>query len=218
MKTAKTAKTTSASAAAADAIRCDNQRLQRQIQFLMTADALKHIERRTVLLDRSRRENSAEHSWHIALMALVLGEYADDQSFDRLHALRLLLVHDLIEIDAGDTYCYDTVGYQDKRQRERRAADRLFNLLPADQADDFRRLWDEFEAGATAEARFANALDRLQPFFHNCLTQGFTWQESGIERHQVERRMDPVGPAAPELGRLVDHLMDEMVAKGYLAP
>jgi len=203
--------------ATADQITCNNLRLQRQIDFLMTADALKHIDRRTVLLDKSRRENSAEHSWHIALMALVLGEYAHDRSFDSLHVLRMLLIHDLIEIDAGDTYCYDTAGYQDKPQRERLAADRLFNLLPPDQADDFRHLWDEFEAGITAEARFANALDRLQPFFHNCLTQGFTWQESDVKRHQVEQRMEPVGPAAPELGRLVADLMDHMVKIGYLA-
>ena len=144
-----------------------SERFESQIEFLLEIDKLKRILRRTTLLDRSRQENSAEHSWHIALSVLVLAEYADDDNLDLLHIIKLLLAHDLVEIDAGDTYCYDEIGGQDQKERETKAADRIFNILPSDQAEAFRALWDEYEAKSTPESRFANALDRVQPFLHN---------------------------------------------------
>ncbi|MGD9122042.1 MAG: HD domain-containing protein, partial [Desulfobacterales bacterium] len=129
----------------------DGKRFKRQIEFILEADKLKKVARRTTLLDVSRRENSAEHSWHIALLVLILCEYAEDQNLNLLRVIKLLLIHDLVEIDAGDTYCYDEVGNQDQLQREIRAAERIFNILPADQADALRALWDEYEARATPE-------------------------------------------------------------------
>ena len=124
-----------------------NKRLEKQIGFILEVDKLKTIERQTLITDASRQENDAEHSWHLALMALVLGEYAKENTLDLLHVIRMVLIHDLVEIDAGDTYCYDSAGYTDKAQRETAAAERIFNLLPPDQASEFRALWDEFEAG-----------------------------------------------------------------------
>ena len=192
-------------------------RFQRQIEFILEADKLKHTLRRTLLLDRSRRENSAEHSWHIALLALVLSEYAAGGAIDVFRVLKMLLIHDLVEIDAGDTYCYDDQGREDQAPREVLAADRIFNILPEDQAQSFRKLWNEFEAGKTAESRLANALDRLQPFLHNYFTEGKTWQENNVKRSQVATRMQPVEDGSPFLWNYVRALLDDAVRKGYLS-
>ena len=192
-------------------------RFKRQINFILEADKLKSTMRRTILLDRSRHENSAEHSWHIALLALVLSEYAADSAIDVFRVVKMLLVHDLVEIDAGDTYCYDDQGRQDQAQREIQAADRIFNLLPADQARSFLTLWEEFEARETAESRLANALDRVQPFLHNYFTEGQTWQENRIESSQVVERMQPVEDGSPFLWRYVSALIEDAVRKGYLS-
>ncbi|MBW1891807.1 MAG: HD domain-containing protein, partial [Deltaproteobacteria bacterium] len=163
----------------------DNSRLEKQIQFIIEIDKLKKIVRQTLLTDHSRKENDAEHSWHIALMSVLLSEYAQEKGIDLLHVVTMLLVHDLVEIDAGDTFCYDQKGNADKLERETKAADRIFNILPEDQAASFRSLWDEFEAGKTAEARFAAAMDRLQPLLHNYNTEGGTWKEHRILKDQV---------------------------------
>lgn len=192
-------------------------RFQKQIEFILEADKLKHTLRRTVLMDRSRRENSAEHSWHIALTVLVLSEYAKDKNIDFFRILKMLLVHDLVEIDAGDTYCYDDRGREDQAQREEIAADRIFNILPEDQAKSLRELWDEFDARITYESRFANALDRLQPFLHNYFTEGQTWQESDVKSKQVVARMQPVEDGSPFLWNYVKALLDDAVKKGYLS-
>jgi putative hydrolase of HD superfamily len=192
-------------------------RFKKQIEFILEIDRLKHIMRQTILLDRSRRENSAEHSWHIALMVLVLSEYAKDTDVDLFQVMKILLVHDLIEIDAGDTYCYDEQGRQDQAMREENAAERIFNILPTDQARIFRELWDEFEARKTPESRFANALDRLQPFLNNYFTRGQTWQENDIKSARVKSRMKPVDDGAPILWDYVKSLIDDAVTKGYLS-
>jgi putative hydrolase of HD superfamily len=189
--------------------------LEQQIAFIREIDRLKGVVRQSVLLDRSRRENSAEHSWHLAVMALLLGEYAAEP-IDLDHVVRLLLVHDIVEVDAGDTYAYDTAGARDKAEREARAADRLFSLAPADQGAALRALWEEFEAAATAEARFANALDRLQPLLHNALTGGASWRAHGIRRSQVLARQAPVADAAPALWAYAQHLVAAAVARGEL--
>ncbi|MDJ0987719.1 MAG: HD domain-containing protein [Desulfobacterales bacterium] len=195
----------------------DGERFKRQIDFILEADKLKNVARRTTLLDVSRQENSAEHSWHIALLVLILSEYAKDDELDLLQVIKLLLIHDLVEIDAGDTYCYDEGGGQDQYKRETKAADRIFNILPADQAASLRALWDEYEAKDTPESKFANALDRVQPFLHNYFTRGHTWQKHGIQKKQVIARMQPVNEGSQLLWEYVSFLIDDAVEKGYLA-
>src|SRR5204863_6389117 len=152
-------------------------RLTQQIAFVMEIDKLKTILRQTSLMDNSRRENSAEHSWHLAVMALTLGDYAEPGT-DLTHVVKMVLVHDIVEIDAGDTFAYDAQGYTDKNEREERAAARIFGLLPKDQCDELLALWHEFEAIDTPEARFANALDRLEPLLGNYATGGGSWKKA----------------------------------------
>ena len=193
-----------------------NERLEKQIGFILEIDKLKHILRKTILADRSRRENSAEHSWHIALSVVILSEYSPDEGIDLFQVMKMLMVHDLVEIDAGDTYCYDEKGIEDQEVRERQAADRIFNLLPQDQAQVLRSLWEEFEAKTTPESKYANALDRLQPFLLNYFTDGHTWIENRVKQAQVIERMQPVGKGAPLLGEYVNELIKSAVRKGYL--
>jgi putative hydrolase of HD superfamily len=195
----------------------NGERFKRQIKFILEADKLKKVARRTTLLDVSRQENSAEHSWHIALLVLILAEYAEDENLDLLRVIKLLLIHDLVEIDAGDTYCYDAAGRQNQQEREIEAADRIFNILPADQANALRELWDEYEAKASPESKFANALDRVQPFLHNYFTRGHTWQKHGIEKKQVIARMQPVNDGSHFLWKYVSSLIDDAVKQEFLA-
>lgn len=195
----------------------DAQRLSQQLTFLLEIDHLKHVVRRCYLLNGQRRENSAEHSWHMAMTAMLLSEHAEDGP-DPLRSLKMVLIHDIVEIDAGDTYAYDTAGAVDKRQREERAAERLFGLLPADQGEEFRQLWLEFEAGATPEARFATALDRLLPLLHNCHTGGRSWREHGVTSDQVLERMAAIRPSSERLWQLASSMVADAVARGYLDP
>lgn len=188
-------------------------RFERQLQFIIEVDKLKTVLRRTLLTDGSRRENSAEHSWHIALMAPLLAEYACEP-VDVGRVMRMLLVHDIVEIDAGDTFAYDANGNADKEARERRAADRLYGLLPEDQARDLREAWQEFEAAESAEARFAHALDRLQPLLLNLHHQGGTWRTHGITREQVLERMRPIETTCPGLWSFVVSSINDVWAKG----
>ncbi len=195
----------------------EGERFKRQIEFILEADQLKKIARKTTLLDVSRQENSAEHSWHIALLVLILSEYANHRQLDMLHVIKLLLIHDLVEIDAGDTYCYDEVGGRDQRKREIEAAERIFKILPEDQAIALRALWNEYEAKDTPESKFANALDRVQPFLHNYFTRGHTWQKYGIQKNQVIERMQPVREGSHFLWEYVLSLIDDAVQRGFLA-
>ncbi len=190
-------------------------RLGRQLAFLVEIDKLKTVLRRTPLTDNSRLENSAEHSWHIALVALVLAEHAPD-GIDLARVVRMLLIHDLVEIDAGDTFAYDAAGYLDKEERERRAADRLFALLPDDLAADMRGLWDEFEAQNTPEARFATALDRLHPLLQNLHARGGTWRSHGVTLEQVMGRMEPIRTACPTLWPWVEDMLCNVWVNGKL--
>lgn len=194
-----------------------SERFKKQIEFVLEVDKLKHVLRQTVLLDRSRRENSTEHSWHIALMVMLFAEYSPEKDIDLLQVMKMLLVHDLVEIDAGDTYCYDEQGRLDQGQREAAAADRIFGLLPGDQAAELRALWDEFESRQTPVSKFANALDRVQPLLHNYFTDGLTWQANNIKSSQVYKRMQPVEDGAPELWEYVGTLIEDAVRKGFLA-
>jgi putative hydrolase of HD superfamily len=193
-----------------------NNRLRKQLQFILEIDKLKTILRQSPLIDQSRKENDAEHSWHLAVMAILLSEYAKERHMDIFHVVKLALIHDLVEIDAGDTFCYDKTGNNQKLEREKRAADRIFNILPQDQAGEMRALWDEFEARETPEACFAAALDRLQPLLHNFHTQGGTWREHGITRQQVIQRNSPMQDGAPTLWEYAEKLIDEAVEKGML--
>ena len=195
----------------------DNRRLSQQIAFILEVEKLKTVLRRTLLLDRSRVENDAEHTWQLALMAMVLSEHSREK-VELVRVLKMLLIHDIVEIDAGDTFAYDTVLAASQAERELKAAERIFALLPEDQAKEFRALWDEFEAKASAESRFANAMDRLQPLLHNFFTDGGTWSAGGITAANVERRMQPIGMASDTLGDLSAQLIALAVEQGILAP
>jgi putative hydrolase of HD superfamily len=192
-----------------------NERLSHQIAFLVEADRLKTILRRTPVSDNSRPENSAEHSWHLALAAMTLHEYAPER-VDTFRVLELVVVHDLVEIDAGDTFAYDLAGHETKAARERAAADRIFGLLPPDQANRVRALWEEFEAMSTPEARFANALDRLQALLQNMKAGGGSWAAYEVTREQVFRRMAPVETALPEVWPFVCEIIDRYCAMGAI--
>jgi putative hydrolase of HD superfamily len=190
-------------------------RAERQLAFLVDADRLKAVLRQTLLCDGSRRENSAEHSWHLALMATVLAEHADGP-VDVPRVIRILLVHDLVEIDAGDTFAYDTTANADRETRERLAADRIFGLLPVEQGRELRELWDEFETRATPEARFAVALDRLQPLLNNHYSRGGSWRTHGITRNQVFHRMEPIRDTLPGLWPMVEAIVGENCSLGHI--
>ncbi len=164
-----------------------DERLTRQFDFCLEMDKEKEIFRQTYLADGSRKENDAEHAWHMALMALVLGEYANED-IDLLRTISMLLIHDVVEIDAGDTYAYDEEGKKTQRQREVSAADHLFHLLPPDQEKQFRSLWEEFEECTTPEAKFARMMDNIQPAMLNAAAKGKAWEEKGVRLSQILNR------------------------------
>ena len=193
-----------------------SSRLAQQLQFIVEIDKLKRVLRQTLLTDESRQENSAEHSLHLAIMAILLTEYAPSSEIDVLHVIKMLLIHDLVEIDAGDTFCYDVQGNLDKAVREAEAAKRIFGLLPEEQSAELRNLWEEFEAQETPAAKFAAALDRIQPLLHNQQTRGGTWRIHGITREQVLWRMQPVKDGAPALWSVVQKIIEDCVVAGYL--
>jgi putative hydrolase of HD superfamily len=195
----------------------DHDRFNQQLQFLIEIDKLKGIFRRTRLMDNSRQENDAEHAWHLAMLAMVLAEHANDRGVDIHKVIRMVLVHDIVEIDAGDILIYDTDERKaEKEDKENRAAHRIFNMLPADQAERFRGLWQEFEKRETTEARFAAALDRLQPILHNYLTKGYAWKKHGVKKSQVLKVNQHIGDGSSDLWEYAKELIEESVAKGYL--
>ena len=190
-------------------------RFERQIQFILEIDKLKTILRRTYLIHQDRSENTAEHSWHLAIMAILLAEHANEP-VDVARVVKMVLVHDIVEIDAGDTYFYDTKAALDKSEREHAAADRLFGILPEDQGSELRILWEEFEAGNTADARFALALDRFMPQLHNYYTHGRSWAEHGITADRVIERNESMAEGSARLWECARALLDDAVAKGFL--
>jgi putative hydrolase of HD superfamily len=192
------------------------ERLAQQIGFIRELDKLKRVQRQTWLNDASRRENSAEHSWHIAVAAMILAEHAADGAVDVARVVQMLLVHDIVEIDAGDTFCYDRAAVARQSADEARAAERLFGMLPPDQAAGFRDLWEEFEARQTPEALLANALDRLQPILNNVASQGKSWRANGITREQVRRRNAIVAEGSPALWSYIEDLLKQAVRRGFL--
>ncbi|MCR5762185.1 MAG: HD domain-containing protein [Treponema sp.] len=191
------------------------ERLDRQMKFIAEIDKMTHILRQTLLVDGTRRENDAEHSWHLAVMAQILPEYAAvAPNIDR--AIRMVLVHDLIEIYAGDTFAYDEQGAQTKKQRESEAAEKLFSILPDDQNVQIKELWIEFDEKKTDDALFANCLDSLQPFLHNTLTQGHSWQEHHVKKSHVLKRIGIVQKAMPAIWPWVIKNLDHAVEQGWL--
>jgi putative hydrolase of HD superfamily len=194
----------------------DAKVLEQQFAFILEIDKLKTVVRQTLLTDRSRRENSAEHSWHLAIMAGLLQKYAATQ-VDVLRVVKMVLVHDIVEIDAGDAFAYDAAAHLGQSDREHQAAERIFGLLPADQANELRGLWQEFEANTTDDARYANALDRLHPLLHNWHTEGGTWRIHKVRRDQVYRRMDPVRTGTPELWPTVVDIIEQSCSKGWIS-
>ena len=191
-------------------------RLRHQLGFIVEIDKAKSILRNSLVIEEGRRENDAEHAWHLAVMARVLAEYAREQ-IDVDRVIEMLLVHDLVEIDAGDTFIYDTAARELQAEKERAAANRIFGLLPPDQAAALRARWEEFESRQSPEAKFAGALDRLQPLMLNFHTQGHAWRKHGVRRSQVMAVNASIADGAPELWEYARGLIDEAVRRGYLA-
>jgi putative hydrolase of HD superfamily len=195
---------------------CSDETMMSRFRFIVELDKLKSVFRQTLLLDKSRAENDAEHSWEMATMALVLHPYAEP-GIDLLRVLKMLLIHDLVEIDAGDTYVYDERALLDQAQREALAASRIFGLLSAPQSAEVYELWREFEDRLTPEARFARALDRLQPLLHNYCTEGEVWRRNAIKASQVRKAMQVISEGSSVLGTFADRLIEASIENGYLA-
>lgn len=192
-----------------------DDRLKKQMEFMLEVDKSKFVRRQTYLSDGIRRENDAEHSWHLALMAALLSEHANEK-IDIARTMLMVLIHDIVEIDAGDTYAYDDAGHLDKREREVKAAKRIFGLLPEDQAEKMMDLWEEFEASETPEAKFAHSLDCVQPLMLNDATDGKSWREHEIKKSQVMKRNAKTAQGSETLMDYVDGILEKNVKKGNL--
>ncbi len=193
----------------------NSEKIKKQIEFIITIDEMKNVLRRNLVADGSRRENDAEHSWHLAVMAMILEEYSADK-VDISRVLKIALVHDLVEVYAGDTFAYDVKGNEDKLDREIMAAEKLFGMLKDGQGDEIRALWDEFEAKETPESKYANAIDRLQPLILNYLTNGHTWKLGDVHAPQILQRMDIIRTATPELWHIVEGIISTSIETGLL--
>jgi len=190
-------------------------RLERQLAFIVEIDKCKEVLRKSLLISSHRRENDAEHAWHLASMALVLAEYAPPET-DLARTVAMLLLHDLVEIDTGDVYIYDVKARARQTKAEHAAAERIFGLLPPDQAIDLRKLWTEFERRETPSAKFAAALDRFQPLLLNFNTQGRVWRHHGVCKSQVLKVNEGIADGAPELWRYAQDLIENAAREGYL--
>lgn len=191
------------------------ERLKKQYAFLMEIDKMKQIYRQTHIRGRSRQENDAEHSWHLAMMAFLLSEHANE-NVDVLKVMKMVLVHDLVEIDAGDTYAYDAVGNETKRERELTAADRIFGILPEDQGEEIRALWDEFEAYETAEARFAHTLDNFQPLSLNDENGGKDWECHQVKKSQILKRNEKTATGSQTIWKYMEEVIARNVKEGKI--
>ena len=193
----------------------EQERLKQQVRFIVEIDKVKNIFRQTYLADGKRKENDAEHSWHLALSAVLLKEHMEED-VDLTRVMIMVLIHDLVEIDAGDTYAYDTAGAATKREREVKAADRIFGLLPEDQGRYFRELWDEFEEYESADAKFAHLLDNFQPLLLNDASEGISWEEHGVHKSQVCRRNERIPETSQIVWEKMLEIMDKHIEKGTL--
>lgn len=198
-----------------DLVLSGDDRLDKQLRFSAEIDKMTSVLRRTLLIDKSRRENDAEHSWHIAVMAMLFSEYFEGNP-DIGRVTQMCVVHDLVEIYAGDTFAFDTEGNLDKADREREAANRLFAQLPEEQGDMIRSLWEEFDAMETDDSRYAACMDRIQPFLHNTLTDGHTWVMSQAAREMIEERETPVRKYMPRLYEWIELNIEKGIEKGWI--
>ena len=194
-----------------------NERIKKQMAFLVEAGKIKNIFRMNYLSDGNRLENDAEHSWHLCLLAAILSEHANFKNLDLLKVLKMLLIHDIVEIDAGDAYVYDAAAKAAQHAKEVKAADRLFNILPGDQAEEYRALWDEFEARETPEAKFAAGLDRLHPMLMNFHSNGKSWLEHNIGAEQVKEKNEHMQEGSELLWQYaLDEIIEQSRKSGYL--
>jgi len=191
------------------------ERLIQQMKFIMEIDKLKQVYRQSYISDGTRHENDTEHSWSLAMMCMLFSEYSPEK-VDVLKAMKMVLIHDIVEIDAGDTYAYDSVGNATKRQREEKAADRIFNILPKDQALEMRELWEEFEAGETIEAKYAITMDKIQPILLNDITGGKAWREHEVTLDKIMNRNKDTGDGGEQLWQYAKELIMENVKKGNI--
>lgn len=192
------------------------ERLEKQIQFIVEIDKVKNIYRQNYLADGERKENDAEHSWHIALMAYLLQEYSE-KPIDVSKVMLMVLIHDLVEIDAGDTYAYDAAGAETKRQREETAADRIFGLLPEDQGRYFRELWEEFEAYETPEGKYAHLLDNFQPLLLNDVSGGLSWKEHQVKKSQIYKRNEKIEETSETVWNCMKEIIQKHIGCGHVA-
>lgn len=191
------------------------EHLSRQLDFIHEIDKLKYIQRKTRLFNSERNENDAEHSWHLAMMALVLAEHANEK-VDIQKVIKMLLIHDIVEIDSGDIFLYDTTANHTNTEEERKAAERIFGLLPTQQKEEFISVWEEFEEGQTAEARFAKSLDRLEPVLQNVSNEGGTWMEFDVKYDTVIKKTSAMQHGSQTLWEHTQMLFEESIEKGIL--
>lgn len=192
-----------------------SERLKKQLEFMLELDKMKNLYRQTYVLHENRKENDAEHSWHIAVMAFLLQEYADSET-DIFKVIKMLLIHDVVEIYAGDTYCYDEKANSTKAEREENSAQKVFGLIPENQKQEFYGLWREFENANTNEAKFAGVLDKLQPILLNYSKSGISWKEHGVYGKQVSARNTNISDISAELAEVISLVIEETVKKGWL--
>lgn len=194
-----------------------DEKLQKQIKFAIVIDEMKNIFRRNLIIDGTRRENDAEHSWNLAMLAMLFEEYSTEK-VDLERVLKIALVHDLVEVYAGDTFAYDAKGNEDKLNREIESANKLFGILDPEQGAEIRALWDEFEAKETPESKYANAIDRIQPLINNYMTNGHTWKEGDVHAPQILKRMDIIRTTTPALWPIVEGIIATSIEIGILKP
>ncbi|HZK33579.1 MAG TPA: HD domain-containing protein [Tissierellaceae bacterium] len=192
-----------------------SERLKKDIDFIVEIDKMKTILRRTGVIGTNQREDDAQHSWHISIMAIILEEYANDE-IDIFKVVKMLLIHDLVEIYAGDTFCYDVEGNNGKKERELKAADKIYGMLDKDKGKELRALWDEFEEMETPEALFAASMDRIQPMFSNYYNNGGTWKEYNVEKEDIYKRISPVEKSSDELWEFMKYIIGDAQNKGFI--
>ena len=192
-----------------------NERLQQQIAFIHEIDKIKYIQRRTRLFGSDRCENDAEHSWHLAMMTIVLAEHSNTK-INILKVLKMVLIHDIVEIDAGDIFLYDKHVPHSNTEAERRAAERIFGLLPKDQAEELKALWEEFEACQTEEAKFAKSMDRFEPLLQNVSNDGGSWKEYNVDYSNVYKTQVVIKDGSETIWQAAEPMLEDTVAKGFL--
>lgn len=190
-------------------------KLAQQIAFIKEIDKIKYIQRKTKLFDSQRNENDAEHSWHLAMMTIVLAEHSNEK-IDLLKVIKMVLIHDIVEIDAGDIFIYDTQKNHDNTEEETKAAKRIFGILPQNQAEELIQIWEEFEAGETHEAKFAKSMDRLEPLLQNTSNKGGTWKEFDVDYEKVYEKKKVIAKGSNTIWNYAKNLIQESVEKGFL--